>query len=100
MYVRVSQDGAHVNAQVLDVEDLKRLSVRLDGVDGTDAGHALQEQGLGELQDGFAWLVIERLRLSGPGDTEWSEGFAAMIRYAAKENWLDDTGTLVRAHIE
>lgn len=49
------------------------------------------------------WIDVARLRALGlaqVGDPSYGEQFEAMIAYATKKGWLDESGACVRAHIE
>ena len=94
--VHVGRAEAHVT----DPENFRELSVESTMVGTEDAGRALTDAGLGDLADTeHAWLDIARLReLSRTGAADWDESFAAMIAFAARQGWVDDTGSTVRAH--
>ena len=100
MYVRVSLRDGRPFAEVLDIDDLTRLDVRLDAVDDAAAADALHRSGLGEIRDGHAWLAIDRLGASVPDDVAWQARVAEMITYAANHDWTDAGGTRVRAHLQ
>jgi hypothetical protein len=53
--------------------------------------------------DDHVWADIDELRAAGLAqvdDPDFASNFDGMIAYATKKGWLDDTATLVRAHIE
>jgi len=93
MIVRVTGERAAVE----DASNLRELRVDIVETDDATAGGALRAAGLGELSGEHAWLDIAALRTAGNGDDEWLAGFADMIRYAAREGWVE--GDRVRAHV-
>ncbi|MCC5969087.1 MAG: flavin reductase family protein [Pararhodobacter sp.] len=80
--------------------DFKRFSLRLDLVPGHDHLTALAPVGEAD-GDSHAWVRPDALRALSPhaGQSDWEEGFAAMLRFAAQHGWTDAHGR-IRAHIE
>lgn len=83
-----------------DVDRLDRLHAECPG--------ALADMATGPLcrpdDDGaHVWLDIAEARAAGAAasdDAGWTGKFDDMIAYATSKGWTDDTGSLVRAHIE
>ena len=55
----------------------------------------------GRLDDGSNHIWVDQgwLRSAGPQDPQWQAGLDAMIAFAGKKGWLDETGS-IRAHVE
>jgi hypothetical protein len=103
MYVEL--DIAAGRCQVRDANDLKSFSVHLSEPAGPEKlSRTLGPLGpLGQLAESdHVWIIIDALRAASgrADDAEWSAQFDAMIAYAASQGWVDETGELVRAHVE
>lgn len=100
MYVEL--DIAAGRCQVRDANDLKSFSVHLS----EPAVPEKLSRTLGPLgrlaESDHVWIIIDALRAASgrADDAEWSAQFDAMIAYAASQGWVDETGELVRAHVE
>lgn len=93
MYVRC-QDG---EVQLVEVDDLKRLHVEVDGA-VTDGFLGT----FGSLEGEHAWLSIQALRDGAHAQgvaVSWDEGFDAMLEFAAEHGWSSGDGRSVRAHV-
>ncbi|MBW0103615.1 hypothetical protein [Pseudonocardia sp. KRD291] len=54
-------------------------------------------------ETGHVFVDIERLRSlarTGAVRDDWDDRFDAMIAYAERKGWLDDTGNAARAHVD
>lgn len=92
--------GGEEEVALHDPEDFKAFSVLIEG-DGP-AGEALA--GLGRVDDDREHVHVDPevlLRLAGDraNDPSWRESLDAMIAFAAKHGWVDESG-FIRAHIE
>lgn len=88
---------------VLDKHDLTSLAVHAPDVSHDDVARVLNETGMGRLDDDadHAWLKIDELRDHARiDDPEWDDEFDAMIDYARTQEWIDESGTAVRAHLD
>lgn len=97
MIIRLSNDAPPV---LDDVDRLDRLHA-----DSPGALAAMQPGALCRFDDDgeHVWLDIAAARTAGADladDDGWTDGFDAMIAYAASKGWTDDAGTHVRAHVE
>ena len=85
---------------LLDADDFRHFSVRLVG---SGAAEALQAGGTGRLIGNSEALVsvhaVRRLA-DREADPAWTEGFAAMLRYAQQHGWLSEDGSEIKAHLE
>ena len=92
-------DGATKRVALEDADNLKALSVRLDGCDPADADTILGA--LGRVDGEHVWLDIAGLLSLSPraADEQWREGFDATMNYARSKSWVDESGERVRAHI-
>ena len=93
MYVRC-QDG---EVQLVEVDDLKRLHVEVDGsvADGVLGA-------FGSLEGEDAWLSVQALRDGAHAQgvaPRWDEDFDAMVEFAAEHGWASPDGRSVRAHV-
>lgn len=99
--MRLLISGDSGTTSIAEVENLNGLSVHLIDADRSDADGILRRAGLGWIDGEHAWLSITHLRGFQPeGKTAWSGEFDAMVRYAARHGWVNDTGLMVRGHIE
>ncbi|QRP42836.1 hypothetical protein [Amycolatopsis sp. FDAARGOS 1241] len=98
--MKVVVDGAAGTVTAEDVENLRELSVALRSADAELAGQVLGQRG--RVDGTHVWLDIEVLKAFGPvpRNESWTERFAAAMAYAAGKGWTDETGRLVRAHVE
>ena len=99
MFVLVAPGSGGTRPQFMDMQNLNQLHVEFRGVEDAPAGQALEEDGIGTVEDGHAWLRISALRSAGDGSGEWNDRFDAMLRYAERNGWVDAAGSRVRAHI-
>lgn len=92
-------DGATKRVALEDVDNLKALSVRLDGCDPADADAVLGA--LGHVDGEHVWLDIAGLVSLSPRatDEQWRADFDATMSYAKSKGWIDDAGERVRAHL-
>ena len=98
MIVLVAPDSGATRPQFTDMQNLNQLHVEFRGVDDAPAAKALEEAGIGAVDDGHVWLEISALRAAGGGG-DWNDRFDAMLRYAQRNGWVDAAGSRVRAHI-
>lgn len=101
MYVTI--DPASGSAELAEPENLKQFHVALP--QGGDAALALQALGSdGAPADGsdHVWVSVAAVRrwAAGRVGPDWESDFSKMLEYADSNGWLDDTGSLMRAHIE
>ena len=83
-----------------DAERLDRLHATLNGDPASIVFGDLCQPGP---DDDHVWVDIDELRatsLAQVDDPDHATNFDEMIAYATKKGWLDETGRLVRAHIE
>jgi hypothetical protein len=95
-------DGAAGLVTVDEAENLKSLSVELQGCSPEQASALLGDRELGRVEDGHAWLRIGALRAIArpPRSCTWDERFQRAMAYAQRSGWTDPAGDVVRAHIE
>jgi hypothetical protein len=95
-------DGAAGLVTVDEAENLKSLSVELQGCSPSQASVLLAERELGRVEDGHAWLRIGALRAIArpPRSCTWDERFQRAMAYAQQNGWTDPAGEVVRAHLE
>lgn len=95
-------DGAADRVTVDEAENLKSLSVELQGCSPERASALLGDRELGRVEDGHAWLRIAALRTIArpPRSCTWDERFQRAMAYAQRSGWTDPAGDVVRAHIE
>jgi hypothetical protein len=95
-------DGAAGLVTVVEAENLKSLSVELQGCSPEQASALLGDRELGRVEDGHAWLRIGALRAIArpPRSCTWDERFQRAMAYAQRSGWTDPAGDVVRAHIE
>jgi hypothetical protein len=100
--VKLIVDGAAGLVTVDEPENLKTLSVELQGCAPGQASALLGERDLGRVEDGHAWLNIGALRAIArqPRSCTWDERFQLAMAYAQRNGWTDPTGDFVRAHLE
>jgi hypothetical protein len=91
-----------VTVEVIDSANLRELALEGRAVSPDEAAEALTGAALGRLAGSeHAWLSIEPLRARArTDDPSWDDAFDAMLGYARAQGWMDDTGTMVRAHCE
>jgi hypothetical protein len=99
MFVLVTPDSVGASPQFMDMQNLNQLHVEFRAVEDAPAGQALEEAGIGTVEDGHAWLYIAALRAAGDSGGDWNDRFDAMLRYAQRSGWVDASGSRVRAHI-
>ena len=63
---------------------------------------ALVNAAAGRLEGDHAYVTIDALRRLAAGrvGADWDERFDAMLGYAQKMGWIDDTANTIRAHVE
>lgn len=104
MFVQISGTVSEPRLQVHEAGNLKGLHVLAPESWSerhvADALHA--DSWGGPVTDGHAWLDVGTLRQHAGAGAEpgWNQQFDAMIEYARGKGWCDDSGALVRAHIE
>jgi hypothetical protein len=100
--VKLIVDGAAGQVTVDEAENLKTLSVELQGCSPGQASALLGDRDLGLVEDGHAWLHIGALRAIArqPRSCTWDERFQLAMAYAQRKGWTDPTGDFVRAHLE
>jgi hypothetical protein len=100
--MRLIVDGAAGLVTVDAAENLKSLSVELQGCSPERATVLLGDRGLGRIEGGHAWLQIAALRAFArpPRSCTWDERFQRAMAYAGQNGWTDPSGESVRAHIE
>lgn len=106
MYVNITSAGIHVaEADVFTAFEVRTplsetaLKAELAAVASADMAASW-----GYFEAGHVWVSRERIIAEVEPFHEhaarWREQFEAMIGYAQKQGWLDDTGQFVRAHVE
>ena len=95
-------DGGAALVTVDEAENLKALSVELQGCSPVQAAALLADRDLGRIEGGHAWLNIGALRAIArpPRSCTWDERFHRAMAYAQQNGWSDPAGEFVRAHIE
>jgi hypothetical protein len=90
--------------RVVDVDNLTRLHLALGEVTDEEAGEALEQAGLGRLEDADnAVLDIAALRAAAEGRaraSDWAERFDGMVAAAQDKGWTTDDGAGLRVHVE
>ena len=84
-------------------DDFTRFHIAARGVrDRSRLGDALTGAGAGELVGDDALVHVAWVRASSAGRTgpDWEAGFSAMLDYAERKGWTDDSHAAVRAHVE
>lgn len=98
MLVEVTADP--LDARLTQTDDFTSLHVVAEGIDEATIGALLDERGLGcQAEPGHVWLRVDALRAAATG-RDRALGFDAMLDYAGRNGWLDESGTLLAAHIE
>jgi hypothetical protein len=100
--MKITVDGAAGQVTVDEAENLKALSVELQGCSPERADTLLGDWDLGRIEGGHAWLRIRALRAIArpPRSCSWDERFQRAMAYAQSNGWMDPAGDFVRAHIE
>ncbi|HEY3882172.1 MAG TPA: hypothetical protein VGM12_26585 [Trebonia sp.] len=100
MFVELSSGGDP--AVVLrEPDNFKQFHVAAHALTDDEVGAALAGSGAGTWDGDHAWISTAFLERNGrPDSNEWQEGFAAMVRYAAKSGWTSADGKAIRAHVE
>ena len=99
MLVLVSLDAGNPRVAIADRENLNQLHVEFRGIDDTTAGEGHSADGIVSMEGDHVWLDIAKLRAVGDASDDWSDRFDAMVRYAQRNDWLDEQGMRVRAHV-
>lgn len=84
-----------------DPEDLKGFKVVVKSGDDATVAQALKS--VGRVVDReTAWIRTGAVRALAHSrvDSDWDEGFEAMLEYAASKGWLSDDGSEIQAHVE
>ena len=86
-----------VGLSLLEADDFQRFKLQLSGCDADPT-----VDGVVFIDRDNALISIEAPpALPGaPTTPEWRAGYQAMIDYAAKKGWIDQTSKAIRAHIE
>lgn len=100
MFVEVTAHGVRVG----EAGNLRGLAVRV--AQGVDAAAMIAPVGTIDADGAHAWLAIDALKALALGAVasdehdDWSDGFDAMVAYAATKGWTSTDGLSVRAHLE
>jgi hypothetical protein len=90
--------------RVVDVDDLTRLHLALGEVTDEEAGKALEQAGLGRLEDAENGVLdTAALRAAAEeraGEPDWGERFDGLVAKARENGWLTDDGAGLRVHVE
>jgi hypothetical protein len=90
--------------RVVDVDDQTRLHLALGEVTDEEAGKALEQAGLGRLEDadnGVLDAAALRAAAEGrAGDPDWAERFDGLVAQAREKGWITDDGAGLRVHVE
>jgi hypothetical protein len=96
MIIVLSSDGA---PRLTDLERLDRLHAVLHGhLDDAELDPLCRRA-----DDDHVWLDVAAARDAGAAeadDPDFTTRYDAMIAYAERKGWLDETGRHVRAHVE
>jgi hypothetical protein len=88
--------------EVVEPDDFARFHVEVlaDSPDWAKLDGALKATSAGQLQGEHVLVSLDWLGREAQRPTpDWQDGFAAMIAYATKQGWADDTARTVRAHV-
>jgi hypothetical protein len=98
--IRADLDAGTVT--LLEPADFGGFHVAVAGgdVDDERLGAVLAEHG--RLDGEHAWIDVDAVAdLAGEAaDDDWRAGFDGMVAYARDKGFLDDSGTVIRAHLE
>lgn len=92
--------SAAAPARLTDLDRLDRLHAECDG---PPAAMRLDPLCVAHDDGEHVWLDVGAARAIGvaeSGDDGFGDAFDAMIGFAARQGWLDEAGTHVRAHVE
>jgi hypothetical protein len=92
-------------AELVEPENTRAFSASFSPtVAVADRSEAVAASGVGELDgDGqHIYVRVEVLRQLAAGRVgpSWEDEFSAMLAYARKKGWMNDSGDSVRAHVE
>jgi hypothetical protein len=92
------------DVRLVDVDNLTSLHLALGEVTDEEAGEALEQAGLGRLEDADnAVLDTAALRAAAEGRAgapDWGERFDGMVARARDKGWTTDDGAGLRVHVE
>jgi hypothetical protein len=108
MEVHVDLTAPKPVVHLLDPHDTKKFAVLVTGTgDDEDVAKALAMNGAGPVlvpDQGHVYVDVSEIHrlalLEVPDAKGWETDYEAMLDYARSKGWLDDTGTLIKAHIE
>ena len=90
--------------RVVDVDNLTRLHLALGEVTDEEAGQALEQAGLGRVEDDdYAVLDTAALRAAAQARAcapDWAERFDGMVADAREKGWATEDGAGLRVHVE
>lgn len=103
MYVEVDLGPQPPVVTLEEPDDCTRFHLAVVG--GDDLARvfgALVDAAAGRLEGDHAWITIDAIRRMAAGRVgdDWDARFDGMLAYARTKGWVDDTGNLIRAHIE
>ena len=91
-------------ARVVDVDDLNRLHLALGEVTDEEASEALEQAGLGRLQDAdTGFLDVAALRAAAEPQSrapDWPQRWERMLAFAREKGWVGDDGASLQVHVE
>jgi hypothetical protein len=103
MYILLSSAEQASSVRLEEPDDCTRFHVALRGLSQERVQEILAREDLGRM-DGreIAWIKIAWLRQHAQGrvQPDWSERFAAMLKYAERKGWLSDDKQSVSGHCE
>ena len=103
MILDIDLTGGAPAVELLEPEDCKRFHVAVRGGDTAAVGDVLESRDLGVLlASGDAMVATAAVRRMAQGRVAagWDGDFAAMLEYARTKGWLDESGAMIRAHVE
>lgn len=100
MYVLVDLGADSVS--LVEPDEFARFNVEVRGGFDADAVDLLLGNRGWVASVEHAFIETEALRaLAGPDvDEAWTSSLQAMVDYAARQGWMDEAGTAIRAHME
>jgi len=101
--IDIDLNGTAPAVELMEPDDCKRFHVSARGGDAAALRAFLEASDLGRLQpSGDALIATAAVRRMAEGrvPASWDDDFAAMLEYAGKKGWLDDTGAMIQAHVE
>ena len=103
MIIDIDLTGKTPAVELVEPEDCQRFHVAVRGGDDGALASALESEGVGRLlPSGEAMIGTAAVRRMAAGRVEagWDGDFAAMLEYAGRKGWLDETGESIQAHVE